>query len=263
MVSISTILGILLGLGLFFSSILLSTDNVAMFFSLSSFLMVFGGTIAATMISYQGRYAWQAFLALGSTFVPSRVSPKTLFQDVATMIDWADIVRKKGLRSLESSVQVRENEGSFLKDAFEMLLAGHKGAEIRHILTNLKDSTFERQMVKVNIINTMAAAAPAFGMVGTLVGLVIMLDSMGNDVSSLGKALALALLTTLYGVLFAQLIFKPAALKLEQKFEMERFRNQLLIEGAVLISEGKNAATVEDHMNAFLSEQARFKRAER
>lgn len=263
MVSFSTILGILFGLGLVVASIILSTDNFTMFLSLSSVLMVLGGTIAAIMISYQGRYAWMAFVAFGSTFMPSKVNPKTLFADVATMIDWADIVRRNGLRALESSVQVKEKEGGFLHDCFSMLLSGHKGNDIRHILNNVKDSTFERNMVMVNIINNMASVAPAFGMVGTLVGLVVMLDNMQGDVGALGKALALALLTTLYGVLFAQLFFKPAALKLQQKEEMMRFRNQLLIEGAVLISEGKSSAMVEDFMNSYLSTKARFHRAER
>jgi chemotaxis protein MotA len=105
----------------------------------------------------------------------------------------------------------------------------------------------------------MGTFSPAFGMVGTLIGLIIMLDNMQGDPTMLGKGLALALITTLYGVLLAQLLFKPAAAKIQQKLEIDRFRNILLTEGFVMLAEKKDTMTIIDRLNSYLSPVARYK----
>jgi chemotaxis protein MotA len=107
-------------------------------------------------------------------------------------------------------------------------------------------------MVQALILKNMAAAAPAFGMIGTLVGLVIMLESLATDPESLGPGLAVALLTTLYGVLFARLVFLPAASKVEQKEGITRFRNFLVTEGFSMLAEHKSPRFIQDRMNSFL-----------
>ena len=104
----------------------------------------------------------------------------------------------------------------------------------------------------------MGAAAPAFGMIGTLVGLIIMLDSMGGDPSSLGKGLAVALATTLYGVLFARLLLLPVADKVQQREQIVRFRNVLVAEGLSLLAERKNPRFIQDKMNSFLDPSIHF-----
>ena len=104
----------------------------------------------------------------------------------------------------------------------------------------------------------MGAAAPAFGMIGTLVGLIIMLDNMGGDPSSLGKGLAVALLTTLYGVLFSRIIFLPAATKILQREEIIRFRNYLIAEGLSLLADKKSPRYIQDRMNSYLDPAIHF-----
>ena len=113
-------------------------------------------------------------------------------------------------------------------------------------------------MVSTNIIKNMASICPAFGMLGTLVGLIIMLDSMGADVSKIGPGMALAMLTTLYGVIFSQLIFKPAAEKLQQISAIFKFRNTLMMEGFLSLSVRENPLKVQDRLNSFLSPDLRF-----
>ena len=100
--------------------------------------------------------------------------------------------------------------------------------------------------------------APAFGMIGTLVGLVIMLDKMGGDPSALGPGLAVALLTTLYGVMFARLIFLPVASKVQQREEIVRFRNYLVAEGLALLAERKGPRHIQDKMNSYLDPAIHF-----
>jgi chemotaxis protein MotA len=104
----------------------------------------------------------------------------------------------------------------------------------------------------------MGVYAPGFGMVGTIVGLIIMLDNMGDDMANLGKGLALALITTLYGVLLANLLFKPTAAQVTEKQEQEYFRNQLITDGFVLLAEKKDALVVQDRLNAYVKPSKRF-----
>jgi len=104
----------------------------------------------------------------------------------------------------------------------------------------------------------MAAASPAFGMIGTLIGLIIMLGKMGEDPSALGPGLAVALLTTLYGVLFARLVFMPAAAKILQREQILRFRNYLVAEGLSLLADRKSPRFIQDKMNSFLDPAIHF-----
>ena len=100
-------------------------------------------------------------------------------------------------------------------------------------------------------------ACPAFGMIGTLVGLVIMLGNLDNP-AALGPALSVALITTLYGVLFARLIFMPAASKIEQREQIVRFRNYLIVEGLVLLADQKSPRAIQDRMNSYLDPAIHF-----
>ena len=139
-----------------------------------------------------------------------------------------------------------------------MVVSGYTGDEVREILTNTIETTYGRNTVQVNILNAMAAASPAFGMIGTLVGLIIMLDGMGGDPSQLGAGLAVALLTTLYGVIFARLVFMPAATKIMQREQIVRFRNFLVAEGLALLADRKSPRFIQDKMNSFLDPAIHF-----
>ena len=104
----------------------------------------------------------------------------------------------------------------------------------------------------------MAVAAPAFGMVGTLIGLIIMLDNMGDDPSEIGAGLAVALVTTLYGIMLARLIFAPAAAKLQQREEIFRFCNYMIVEGLSMQADQSGPRVIQDHMNSYLDPTIRY-----
>lgn len=254
-ISWSTIFGIIGGVGLFVYAVYTSTDHWIIFVSLSSLAMVVGGTLGATFIAYQGLYVFRTLKALFGILVPAASNPQVLQQDIMNIVLIADDVKKKGIAVLDERYEGGDFEryGEFGDWAYQLIATGYKGDDLRNMLEEYVMNEYERNNVQVGILKTMGSFAPAFGMVGTLVGLVIMLDNLKGDPSAIGQGLALALITTLYGVLFANLLFKPAANKTEQKNQLVRFRHYLLIEGFVGVSNRDEAIKVQDALNTKLS----------
>lgn len=244
--------------GLFFGSIVVSTDNYFIFLSGSSFVMVAGGTLASTFISYEPRYVMLSLKLIYRMVVSPKVGRNVLKSEVGRIIRWAYTVQKKGIPALEQEAKKAVRGDKFMKFGIDMVVSGYTGQEVREIMTTTIETTFGRNTVQVQILKNMGAAAPAFGMIGTLVGLIIMLDNMGGDPSSLGKGLAVALLTTLYGVLFARIIFIPASTKILQREEIIRFRNYLIAEGLALLADKKSPRYIQDRMNSYLDPAIHF-----
>ena len=220
--------------------------------------MVVGGTLAAAFISYEPRYVLMALKLIGRIVFSTKVGRNILKSEVGRVIRWAYTVQKSGIPALESESKKAVKGDKFLQFGVEMVVSGYTGDEVREILTNTIETTYGRNTVQVNILNAMAAASPAFGMIGTLVGLIIMLDGMGGDPTQLGAGLAVALLTTLYGVIFARLVFMPAATKIMQREQIVRFRNFLVAEGLALLADRKSPRFIQDKMNSFLDPAIHF-----
>ena len=256
--SLATIIAIVTAFGLFIGAILISTDNVTVFLSLSSFIMVFGGTMSAMFISYEPRYVLLSLKLIMKIFFAPAMGRDLLKAEVGRIIKWAYAVQKNGTPALESEAKKAVKGDRFMKFGVEMVISGYTGAEVREILTNTVETTFGRNTVPVFILKDMAAGAPAFGMVGTLVCLFIMLDNMGGDPSELGKGLAVAMLTTLYGVIFSRMLFMPAASKMAQRESILRFRNYIVVEGLVMLAEKKSPRYIQDRLNGFLDPSIHF-----
>ena len=139
-----------------------------------------------------------------------------------------------------------------------VILAGHKGETVRAIMQNFADNAYTRRNVQVSILNTMASLAPAFGMVGTLVGLIIMLANMGADPAALGAGLAIALNTTLYGVIVAKMFFGPAATKLDQRYSILYFIDEIKVEGLALLADSTSPREIQDRLNSYLDPAIHF-----
>ena len=256
--SLTTIIAIVTAFGLFFGAIMMATDNYLVFVSGSSFIMVFGGTLASTFISYEPRYVMLALQLIWRIVVAPRVGRNLLKSEVGRIIKWAYTVQKSGIPALEAEATKAARGDKFMRFGVEMVVSGYTGEEVRDILTTTIETTFGRNTIQVNILNAMAAAAPAFGMIGTLVGLVVMLGKMGEDPTALGPGLAVALITTLYGVLFARLIYMPAATKVMQREQIMRFRNYLVAEGLALLADRKSPRFIQDKMNSYLDPAIHF-----
>ena len=167
-------------------------------------------------------------------------------------------MQKSGIPALESESKKAVRGDKFMKFGIEMVISGYTGEEVRDIMTTTIETSFGRNTVQVNILKAMAGASPAFGLIGTLIGLIIMLDGMGGDPSQLGGGLAVALLTTLYGVLFARMIFMPCAAKVLQREQIIRFRNVLVAEGLALLADRKSPRYIQDKMNSYLDPSIHF-----
>ncbi len=251
-VSLPTLAGLVVGIGLFVGSIAVSTNKMGMFVSLPGLVMVLGGTLANAFISYQGRYVIRALFEAVSIFKHAQISEAVYYAESRRVLSWARIVRNGGVLALEQHIKATEAHDSLLKFAVGLVIDGTPGEEVRHLMTNALQSAHERATRQVDVLRNMAAAAPAFGMIGTLVGLVIMLDSLGSDPNGLGAGLAIALLTTLYGVLLAKLIFQPAADKTQQRADVARFRNSLVREAFVMLADERSPRFMETRINSYL-----------
>jgi chemotaxis protein MotA len=251
--SIGTLLGFLSGIGLIVVSIMLSTSNVVLFLNIPSVLIVFGGTIASAYISYQAVYVNKALKQAISIYRVAKVDRNILVNELNSSLKWADIVFKDGPVGLDNYLKNEEPDDRLLSFGIDLVLRQYEPSEIRELMTNTINSEFQRSKIQSGILDSMGGNAPAFGMVGTLIGLVVMLDDLGPNPEQIGGSLAIALLTTLYGVLVARLIFQPAAKKILQVGGIARFRNMLMMEIFVMISETRSANYIRDRIRSFLA----------
>lgn len=259
MFSFSTLIGFFAGISLFVFAVVSSTDNHQIFVSLSSFALVFGSTIAASLVSYSTKDVLIAVRCMAATFFHAPTSQQHLNKLVARFVEWSTVYRAGGIAELENSLTEKEKKDDFIRNGIELMGSGYKNSDIRMMLTDESDASWQRRTLEAKVLNTMAVYAPGFGMVGTIIGLIIMLDNMNGDMAALGKGLALALITTLYGVVLSNLFFKPAANQVTEKQETWYFRNQLITEGFVLLAEKRDPMFIQDRLNAYLQPASRLR----
>jgi chemotaxis protein MotA len=238
---------------LLLSAAALSTNSFLAFFSLEGLLVVGGGVITVAFMSFQASDVRAALSAIGDMFREAPATHDNLQKDVLDILIWARMVREKGLIGLEANVVNKEGaRDPFVRYGLNMVISDYSPAEVRAMLETAADSYDERACVPAHILQTMASHAPAFGMVGTLLGMVAMLCTLSENAANIGPTLAIAFLATLYGVLSARMIFMPAASRLMQKIDNMRFRNQLITEGLVMLVSNKSSIYIRDRLNSFL-----------
>ena len=251
---IATLLGLFIGVSVVTLAIM-TGSSLEIFLNLPGILIVLGGTFAATLIKFPISGVFVAFfVGIKAAFVNEHESPGEIINLTMRLVKRA---RKVGLLGLEK-VKVKN---TFFRKGVELCVDGRDVDFIRKMMTREMDLAIQRQEVGERVFRAIGESAPAFGMVGTLVGLVQMLSSM-SDPTSIGRAMAVALLTTLYGVLIAQLIALPISDKLEAKNEIERANRVLIIEAIVQIHDRNNPAAVLDILEAYLPEKQRNRRSD-
>lgn len=246
---LATIFGILFGTVVVAAAIFVGGD-FALFADLPSVLIVVGGAMAATMIRFPLAGIASA-LALGGkvAFTHKKIEPRQLIDEIAKL---AEIARKQGPLGLESA----ETNDDFLAKGLQYIADGYDPEFIRESLERERDLNLERLEEGQRIFKAIGDSAPAFGMIGTLVGLVQMLANMG-DPSSIGPAMAIALLTTLYGALIANLIALPIADKLALKAKVEEVNQTLVLDGILQIRDSKSPALIREMLVAYLPQKHR------
>ena len=243
---LATILGIVSGVGLLFWALIMG-GSAGAFIHLPSMLITMGGTFAATLINYPLGQVIGVLKVLKNAFMGKEKKPEDL---IADMVNLAQKARREGLLALESDAE--EMRDPFLKRGIELLVDGTDSELVRGILETELSFVEDRHKRGQSLFETMGSLAPAFGMIGTLIGLIQMLRNL-QDPESIGPGMATALITTFYGALAANLIFIPIAGKLKVKSSEEVFRKELTIEGVLSIQAGDNPRVVEQKLKAFLS----------
>lgn len=249
---IATLLGLVIGMAVVTFAILSGSDLVV-FLNLPGFLIVVCGTFAATLIKFPISTVFVAFkLGVKAAFGKDRDDPGRILDQV---IGLAERARKGGMLAMQDA----EITNDFLKRGIQLCVDGHDLPLIRKALTDEMELTIKRHDEGAKIFRGIGDSAPAFGMIGTLVGLVQMLANM-DDPKAIGPAMAVALLTTLYGALIANLIALPIADKLETKLEQARVNMTLVIEGVAQIHNKQNPSVLVELLGVYLPEKQRAKR---
>jgi chemotaxis protein MotA len=250
--SLASLAGAVFGFILVIGAILLGTKNFAAFLSLEGAMIVVGGTLAVAFMSFQARDVSEALRGLGLMFMKASATHENLHRDLINIISWARVMKDKGMRGLENVVDEGIND-PFVRYGLEMVVTNYTPEEVRVMMETAADAYYERDTVPAHVLTAMASHAPAFGMVGTLIGMVIMLGNFSGDMSGIGEGLSVSLLATLYGVLSARLLYLPAASKIMQKQDNLRFRNHLITEGMTMLVENKSPRYINDRLGSFLS----------
>ncbi|RXJ73107.1 flagellar motor protein PomA [Veronia nyctiphanis] len=245
---LATLLGIL-GAFAFVLMAMLLGGELSMFADAPSALIVFGGSLAVVMMKFTLPQFLGAFGIAGKAFMFAADDPEEL---IAKLVEMADAARKGGFLALEEM----EVTNSFMKKGVDMLVDGHDGDVVKMTLAKDIGLTEERHDSGASFYSNLADVAPAMGMIGTLVGLVAMLSNM-DDPKAIGPAMAVALLTTLYGAMLANMVAIPIADKLKLRKDQEKLNRLLIMDGLLAIQDGQNPRVLDSYLKNYLNEKKR------
>lgn len=249
----------ILGLSLGFLLLLFGTIQAGLtpldILNIPSVFITFGGATAATVLSQP----WEGTLALGKVSrkafrVPKFDTPSLILQ----LVTFAEKARREGLLALEDDINELPEE--FLRQGIQMVVDGTDPELVRKIMENEMENLARRHLNGRSWWDTFGTLAPGFGMLGTLIGLIAMLNNLGGgDPSVIGSGMAAALITTLYGSLGANLVAIPFVKKLTRRSEDELLIRQIMVEGTLSIQAGENPRLVREKLKSFLSPDEREK----
>ncbi|MCA9085905.1 MAG: motility protein A [Planctomycetaceae bacterium] len=247
---ISTIVGLILAIGLVLGSIFIG-GGLGDFIDIPSAMITVGGSFAAVLINFPLKTALSTMNVVKNCFLVKLPAPPDV---IAQFRNFATTARRDGLLALEGELESITDE--FLKRGLEQVVGGASKEDLSSGLEIEVAAIESRHSSGKKIIDAIAAAAPAFGMIGTLIGLVQMLKSL-SDPSQIGGGMAVALLTTLYGAVIANMFCIPLAGKLEVRSQEEVMIRELMIAGLVSLVEGQAPRAVEERLLAYLSPKTR------
>jgi len=247
-VDLATLVGIIGAFGFVVMAMLMG-GTIDMFIDVTSILIVFGGTAFVVMMKYNiGQFLGAIKIAM-KAFMFKTDSPEEL---IIKTVEMADAARKGGFLALEEA----EITNPFMQKGVDMLVDGHDADVVRQTLQNDIRLTSERHEIGADIFKNFGDVAPAMGMIGTLIGLVAMLSNM-DDPKSIGPAMAVALLTTLYGAVVANMVALPICDKLKLRAAEEKLNRSLILDGVLGIQDGQNPRVIEGVLRNYLPESKR------
>jgi chemotaxis protein MotA len=246
----STLIGILASVLFMGVIVLFGADDPRKFIDLPSIAIVLGGTLAATFLSYPMREIRRILPMIAQVLRQERLETQHAIEEVVAL---SRLWMRGELHAVERALPQVSNP--FLRTGVQMIIDRTPEDEIVDLLQWRIAHLRSREMAEAAIFRGMATYAPAFGMVGTLLGLINLMDLVGaGDLGKIGSQLAVALMTTLYGVLLANLIFKPIAVKLERRTEQRLVVMNMVLEGVSMMCAGRSPSLMRETLKAFVAQ---------
>ncbi len=241
---LASIIGLVLGIGCILFGIF---EDIGAFLHIPSLVIVLGGGISSTMISYRLDEITKVMGVVTNAFMSKEESA---FKTIQLLVDMSQKARREGLLALESGQEAIEDE--YLKKSLELVVDGVEPEIIKDAMALELANLEARHKKGQGLFKTMGAMFPAWGMIGTLMGLINLLKAL-DDPSAIGPAMAVALITTFYGSVFANWVCLPIAEKLGMKSAEEIRMKEMMIEGVLSIQSGENPRIMEHRLKTFLS----------
>ncbi len=240
-----TLMGVLAGIFLIAVAIVRGGD-AGVFININSGLIVVGGSIATAFIAFPAKKITTLMPVLYNAFKPGVYEPEDYVDDIMRL---ASKYRSGGMKQLENEEGKVDNR--FLKNGIAMIVDGYNAKEIHELMDREMNAMLDRHNSGQKVLRFMSVQAPVFGMAGTLIGLVQMLMHI-DDPSTIGPALATALITTFYGLMLANLVLTPLAAKLSMRTDMEGVLGRSIRVGIIGIHDRVNPQKIQRNMNALL-----------
>ncbi len=243
---IASLVGELMAIGLIVAAIITGGGSFASFIDIPSLMVVIGGAIAAALICFPLKSMIRLPMVTKNVFLNKPLDLNVLIERLVSL---ADTARRDGLLALESRME--EIDDNFIKLGLQMAVDGTRPDVIEDIMRTEMEAVANRHRDGKSVLDQMGRFAPAFGMIGTLMGLIMMLSNM-SDPSAIGKGMAVALITTLYGAIASNVLFLPFAEKLGFINKQELLGLEITIRGIMAIQSGENPRVIEQKLNTFL-----------
>jgi chemotaxis protein MotA len=250
---LASIIGIVIGAGFMLYGMIGSggIGNLKLFIDIPSMIIVGGGVFAAILINFPLANVISTIKIVKHVFKSRRDDSA---QMIGTMVSFAEKARREGLLALEEEVSKLNDK--LMQKGIQLVIDGTEPEQVRNILEIELSFIQDRHKLGKQIFDAAAGYAPAYGMIGTLIGLIQMLSSL-DDPSTIGSSMAIALITTFYGSLMANFIFLPMAGKLAVKSDDEMLYLQVMVEGIISIQNGENPRIVQEKLSSFYSPKER------
>jgi chemotaxis protein MotA len=249
---LASVVGLLLGSGFILLAIMTAPGgSLSAFVDVTGGLVTIGGAVAATMICFPLKGTLGIFGIVKNVFLNK---PEDVRELIALIVSLAETARREGLLALESKIDDIDN--AFIVLGIQMAVDGTQPEMIEDIMRNEMDAVTGRHKVGKSLFDQIGKTAPAFGMIGTLLGLILMLGNM-DDPDALGPGMAVAMITTLYGAVMANLFAIPFAEKLGFLHKEELLTMEITVRGIMAIQSGDNPRVIEQKLNTFVAPKLR------
>ena len=244
----SSFLGVAVAIGGILLGLMLEGGRIAQIIQPTAAMIVFGGTLGAVMIQFPLRVIFAATLRLGQVFVDNSDDPHALIHE---MVGYAQKARKEGIISLDADLS--NINDPFLKKTLMLAVDGTEPQEIRKIMTLELDNQSEHEDHLPRVFESAGGFAPTIGIIGAVLGLIQVMQHL-DDISEVGRGIAVAFVATIYGVGSANLFFLPASGKIKIRIRQEQIRREMMLEGVISILEGMNPRMLETKLLSFFAE---------